>query len=120
MIGRYKFLRMSSKTAAFADVTVHSMPAEVASIRWRDELTFLRNVYGEATESGVTQAQEEYRRRGGAQQLVEIVEVVWTASDTSPNSMQVAATIAAWKSWGGTEADVNIVRQGNQWRAVFI
>jgi hypothetical protein len=119
MRGECRFFRTSGGVVAYAHVAVSSEPAPEAKTAWRANLETMKRVWGNDVERGIRLAAAEHQKRGGTPHLVHVDEVIDVPVDTKSDAMACAALIAAWKSWGRSEAELKLELQDGEWVVRF-
>ncbi len=134
MIAEYKFLRSHNRITGFAKVIVNSVESDAWEIVWTLSASLLEPAYGERTAAtmphlereygrdvqvGIELAAQEHKRRGGTPQRVEVLALIETLVDTTPDATACAAAMATWLSWGCDQADAEVVVEDERWQVRF-
>ena len=100
----------------FAGVTIRTEAGDFDGVHWAPEVThFLRAEYGGEVAAGVADARRWHLARGGADALIEVMEIQTFPVDTKPDAVRLAATAAAWKALGNPGEELRFDQVGDRW-----
>ena len=94
MRGEYTFLRSGDNGIRFARVSISAHPAETWSVSLDASVAAAPAMYRESIRRGVTVAVDEQQRANGQRFAVHVEALVWTAADTTPDSVECATAMA--------------------------
>lgn len=120
MRAEYRFLRTHEGVTRFAKIAVVSKPASDWGVGLDSGLKEAGGIYGDAIRRGLALAMAAQERRRGERHVIIVEELVETVVDTSMDSVECAAAMAAWKSFGMSENDARVEFREGRWRIAFV
>lgn len=118
-MAEYRFSRTRDGVTRFAEATVVSTVSQTWETAFSSAVKELNALYGQAIRNGVDLAIAEQNRREGPSYTVVVTSLVETVVDTSPDAVECAVAVAAWKSFGKDDQDVSIRFDGGLWKVSF-
>ena len=119
MMAEYRFLRKHGGFF-FAKVAVESTLDASWSTSLAPTVKDLPPGYGQALLRGLSLAVAEQSRRKGPSYQVVVTNLLESAADTTPEVVECTAAVAAWKSFGNREEEVEIAFEDGRWKASFL
>ncbi|MCW1922922.1 hypothetical protein OKA05_10195 [Luteolibacter arcticus] len=100
----------------FAGVTIRAEAGEFDGVHWAPEVShFARAQYAGDVVAGIADARRWHLAKGGTDASIEVSQIEEILSDTTPDAVRLAATVAAWKALGNSEAELRFDQEGDRW-----
>ncbi len=94
----------------FAEVEIEADLTSPFNIRWNESTIRLQIGFNAAIKEGFASAYNCHLARGGANSAFTIEDMLISDVDTTPATVTVAATVAAWMALGHDESAPSLLR----------
>src|SRR5262249_13525829 len=119
MTSTYRFMRTHNGVTAYAKISMTSHVSDSWKLSWNGPILDIEGIYGHAVQMGFQLAAVEHEKRGGMPQHVTLTALVESATDTKPDAVRCATTLAAWEAWGHSSAETKVVFDQHEWVVIF-
>lgn len=101
-------------------MTISAVVGDFDGVHWAPEVNRgIRAEYQGDVEAGIDDARTWHLSKGGADASFQVTELGIFPVDTKADAVRCAATAAAWKALGNSEAELSIAWDGDRWVVTF-